>query len=411
MLDTENLVNICGRAIMDEALIFAIEHGIIDVAELQAQVEEMRKTEYLKNHDHAIWESGGYWFAHVTTSKGRKLLKRKTRESLNELIVETYKQMNVDPTIEECYIQWAKDKLEHQEIQKQTYDRYETDYKRFFSEFGKRKIKTVTTDELYDFCRDTIHTHNLTSSGWGNVRTLVIGIWKYAKRKHFTELSISQFMGDIDLSSRCFRVVRRTYEEEVFSDEELERLMEQIGKEKPSLLTLGVELALETGMRSGELSALEPTDIVDNTLLVTKTEEHYKGKDGYIFNVRKALKGTHGNRKVFLTPRAVEIINKIKELNPEGKYLFEKNGKRMRGKAFSQKCVWLCEKAGIVPQSLHKCRKTYATRLINAKVDESVIRSQMGHVDFSTTKDYYYFNNRDEDEARKMVMDALVTRA
>jgi len=36
---------------------------------------------------------------------------------------------------------------------------------------------------------------------------------------------------------------------------------------------------------------------------------------------------------------------------------------------------------------------------------------QMGHVDFSTTKDYYYFNNRDEDEARKMVMDALVTRA
>ena len=84
---------------MDEALIFAIEHGIIDVAELQAQVEEMRKTEYLKNHDHAIWESGGYWFTHVTTSKGRKVLKRKTRESLNELIVETYKQMKVDPTI------------------------------------------------------------------------------------------------------------------------------------------------------------------------------------------------------------------------------------------------------------------------------------------------------------------------
>ncbi|MCR4739189.1 MAG: tyrosine-type recombinase/integrase [Lachnospiraceae bacterium] len=64
-----------------------------------------------------------------------------------------------------------------------------------------------------------------------------------------------------------------------------------------------------------------------------------------------------------------------------------------------------------VPKSLHKCRKTYATRLINARVDESVIRSQMGHIDFSTTRGFYYFNNRNEDEARKMVMEALVTNS
>ncbi len=81
----------------------------------------------------------------------------------------------------------------------------------------------------------------------------------------------------------------------------------------------------------------------------------------------------------------------------------------MRGKAFIQKCVWLCNKAGISPKSLHKCRKTYATRLINEKVDEGIIRSQMGHVDFTTTKDYYYYNDKDEDEARKIVMDALIT--
>ena len=71
---------------------------------------------------------------------------------------------------------------------------------RFFKKMGKRKIKDVTEDELYDFCKDTISNNKLTAKAWGNVRTLIIGTWKYAKRKHFTDLSISQFMGDLDIS-------------------------------------------------------------------------------------------------------------------------------------------------------------------------------------------------------------------
>ena len=71
MLDTENLVILSGRAIMDEALIFAIEHGIIDVAELQAQVEEMRKTEYSKNHDHAITRGFAPCFFNLTSIEYR----------------------------------------------------------------------------------------------------------------------------------------------------------------------------------------------------------------------------------------------------------------------------------------------------------------------------------------------------
>ena len=116
---------------------YAIENGIIDIAEIQLRVDDMRKTKYIENHDQAIWESGGYWFTHVKTSRGRKLLKRKTRESLNELIIQTYFDMEVNPTVEECYTQWSKDKLEHLEIQKQTYDRYETDFNPVLQEDGQ----------------------------------------------------------------------------------------------------------------------------------------------------------------------------------------------------------------------------------------------------------------------------------
>ncbi len=390
---------------------YARDHGIIDPQALRKEIERLKGKEYLEKHPYSIWEKDGKWFSYLPDPRKqykRRQIKRSSREQIETEIIKYYKEHEEEPTIEECYTKWSTYKLSHGEIAKQTYDRYETDFNSYFAEFGKRKIKDVTEDDLYDFCKGTISDNQLTAKAWGNIRTLIIGTWKYAKRKHFTNLSISQFMGDLDISRRAFRIVRHSDEEEVFTKEELNSLYKQIQKEKPSLLTLGVELALETGIRAGELSALEPGDIANGCMIVSKTEERYKGDDGYIFDVRESPKGKYGTRKVFLTPRAIEIIEQVKKLNPEGTYLFEKNGKRMRGKAFSQKCVWLCKKAGIVPKSLHKCRKTYATRLVNAKVDESLIRSQMGHIDFSTTKKYYYFNDKDEDEARKIVMDALV---
>lgn len=391
---------------------FAIERGIIIPEVLQEQIDNVKRKEILENHKYSTWEDKGFWFTYLpdpTKKYNRRQVKRKYREQVEDEIIKYYKEHLEEPTVEECFTRWSSDKLNHKEIAKQTFDRYETDFKRFFSEFGKLKIKDVTEDDLYDFCKGTITDNKLTAKAWGNVRTLIIGTWKYAKRKHYTDLSISQFMGDIDISKHSFRVVHHSDEEEVFTSHELECLYQQINKEPPSMLTLGVELALETGIRAGELAVLKPEDVVDNCLIISKTEQRYKGDDGYIFDVKQTPKGKFGTRKVFLTPRGVEIISKVVELNPNGEFLFEKNGKRMRGKAFSQKCVWLCNKVGIPPKSLHKCRKTYATRLINEKVDEGIIRSQMGHVDFTTTKDYYYYNDKDEDEARKIVMDALIT--
>jgi integrase len=42
---------------------------------------------------------------------------------------------------------------------------------------------------------------------------------------------------------------------------------------------------------------------------------------------------------------------------------------------------------------MHGLRKYYATKLINAGVEEIIVISQMGHTDFKTTKNYYYKNN------------------
>lgn len=94
-------------------------------------------------------------------------------------------------------------------------------------------------------------------------------------------------------------------------------------------------------------------------------------------------------------------------LNPFGEYIFMKNGKRIKGQAFTRRLYVICDKVKIGERSIHKARKTYATKLIDGNVPESVIKTQMGHTDIRTTLDHYYFNNKTEREMQEYIAKAL----
>ena len=112
-------------------------------------------------------------------------------------------------------------------------------------------------------------------------------------------------------------------------------------------------------------------------------------------------------RDVILTDYALKTIKQIRTLNPFGDYMFMKNGARCKGKAFTDKLKRICHNLGIPERSLHKVRKTYATKLLNAGVNEKLIAKQLGHRSISTTKGYYYFNNQDIDDAKKIISNAI----
>lgn len=67
----------------------------------------------------------------------------------------------------------------------------------------------------------------------------------------------------------------------------------------------------------------------------------------------------------------------------------------------------ICRIVGIKPRPLHKARKTYATRLINAGVEDSLVQTQLRHADISTTRKFYYFDNRTAIEKSKAIERAI----
>lgn len=56
---------------------------------------------------------------------------------------------------------------------------------------------------------------------------------------------------------------------------------------------------------------------------------------------------------------------------------------------------------------MHKVRKTYAKKLINAHIDECIIIKQLGHTDISCTKNFYYYNDKSVEEAGEQIEKAI----
>lgn len=378
--------------------------------------QEMRMYERKSILDeYTIWqnETDKRYYTHIRVNKKRKLVSRKNREDLEEYLIKANKDAEIDAphykSVADVFKEWVKYKYEFDGIEKRTYDRYYQDFNRFIknTDMAERNISTITEDELEIFVRKSIKDNNLTANGWSNLRLILRGTFQYAKKKKYATLSFTEFLDGMMLSKRVFakRVVKD--EEQVFLQEEQDMLEEHF-MQKPTLTALGVILLFYTGLRVGELSALTLDDIEGNTIIVNKQEISYMNEKTKkkVYEVRDFPKTDASVRRVVIPIKALQIIELIKQKSYPNKerYLFyARDGGRVKSQRFSQKLRRACKTLNITSRSAHKIRKTYATRLINAGVPQSIIVKQMGHTDFSTTDNFYYYNDKKKDEIIKVI--------
>lgn len=398
-----------------EMLNYAIENGMIDLVTVQEKIQMNERKKYLSNHKYKKWhdEKNGRYCTYLpdgNSKYGRKLVKRSTEKALDDAIVQFYKEHENIIKMGDLFKLWVDQKLQYGEIKKQSYDKYTDDYNRFFKEsrIAEIEFQHITENMLEEHIKTTIKEQNLTAKTYGGMRIVINGVFKYAKKHGYTKISISQFLGDLALSSKSFKKVHKRREEKVFLHDEEWKVKNFIDSDKPSLLNYGVLLGFETGMRCGEISSLTWDDVDGDVLRVHRTEIKYRDDDGkYTHAVQEMPKSDAGFREIVLTKKSKEILEHVKELNPNGKYIFTKNGKRMLGKTFTSRLYRVCRINGIDEKSMHKARSTYATKLIDGKVPDSLVQDQMGHSDIQTTYANYYFNSNTDIEKKRVLKHAL----
>ena len=296
-------------------------------------------------------------------------------------------------TIKETFANWQAWRLSRMKITVQTADRLDDDYKHFLSgtQIEKREPETITREELWDFCDGIFQAEKLKAHAWLNFKCLVNGIFDYARRTANTIDTRLAFRDYIVPTSRLIvknrLKTRSDIRANVFMPEDVEAIYEAIS-DSTEPLDLGIRLLFMTGLRVCELSALKPEDVDGDILTVQRMERRHKESGHYVWTIEDCTKANAGARDVVLIQEAQDLIG---TLHP-GEYLFERNGRRLRGQYFSRKLRDLCRKAGVSTKSCHAIRKTYCTQLLNAGMPLAEVQHLLGHLSPQTTLSHYYYN-------------------
>lgn len=391
-----------------EILKYAFDNGMIDINTIQKQLEMKKRKEYLNNHPYKIWKGNdGNWYTYLpdsTKKRGARLKKRTSEEKIIDDIVEYWKSEELNPTVRMVFERWLEGKLNRKEIEPATKDRYECQFEQCFKEIECKKIKNISEYYLEEFVLNTIYEKELTVKGFANMRTLLYGIFRAAKKQGLIDYSITEVVKDMDISRKAFRRSVKNDEEEIFTEDELPIVLNYLEKNQ-DILNLGILLIFKTGLRIGELCALKKEDIDGNIIHVKRTEVRYKGSNKYdmVYSVRDFPKTDAGIRDVIVPDQCLWILKKIRSINPFGEYVFERNGERLKAHNFRTRMGTVCKKTNSIHKSPHKIRKTYGTILIDSGLEESLIISQMGHTQLKTTKDHYYKNRKTIDGKMKSI--------
>ena len=316
-----------------------------------------------------------------------------------------WKELAEDPSFEDVFIEWNDLRLSNGAIKDSTHYQNICTYKRFCSDFGKKKIKQLQPVDILDFleaqpalCQRT-KGKQLTSKSFTNLKVIVKGTLKRARRCGYTDMNVDQIFSDLDVNPKMLKHHDTAEQDDVFTEEELPVFIGYL-REHLDIQNMGILLMLVTGLRVGELVALKHSDIeeIDGNYIihVQRTETRYKDSSGKtVYDVAENPKTKAGIRSVVVHPDYGWLMKKIRSLNPFSDYIFmNAKGERMTTNCFRQRQKRVCTILGMKKKSPHKSRKTYGSLLLNNSCDLNFIKTQMGHTDIATTEAYYHKDMR-----------------
>ncbi len=349
----------------------------------------------------------GLYIARFTNRFGkRQVISDKTyngvQKKLRDAVVADEKAVNVvstNMTLDEWYEKWMETCKKN--CRNNTKDTYARHYKRVKNALGWRKLNKLNLVVM----QDAINGLRTDNERKNSKKILVDMLEKAVASDLITKNVAKQITTEITKEEKNPRRVLTVKETEIFLTE----------AESTFYYNLFV-VALETGMRIGELSGLQWEDIdYKNKVVHVRHSMTYFSKDGkYMFELHPT-KTNKGLRDIPLTERAITALRKqyfVKQtLNNSGKepmegfenLVFVTKNNRPTTQFLVSECI-----DGIIKRvhknnpdlvfekfSPHTFRHTFATRWLEAGVPIKTVSAMLGHSQLQLTTDLYMHVTQD----------------
>ena len=201
------------------------------------------------------------------------------------------------------------------------------------------------------------------------------------------------------------------YEAQTLTVEQARQLLEEA---RGSRIEVMILVALNTGMRRGELSALRWDDIdFENGLIFVRRTVNYVG--GYGF-VETEPKTKSSRRKIAVSGKLLEALKVHREQqgqmrlragekwHEQGLVFCNRHGKFLFPEVVLKQFHTLLARAGLPEMRFHDLRHTMATMLLEADVHPKKVQERLGHSTIAITMDTYshVLPSMHQDVARKL---------
>ena len=211
-------------------------------------------------------------------------------------------------------------------------------------------------------------------------------------------------------------VAEKNFDMQVWDEEEV-RLFLTVARDAGTEVEAFYTLAIETGMRKGELCGLMWDDVDINARRISVRRTLLKAGPEPVLGVPKTGRG----RAITISPQTASLLRKHQLRQKELKlslggaykdrdFVFAKeNGDPIQINNFGQRSFAnLIESAGVKKIRFHDLRHTCATLLLAKGVNPKIVQERLGHSDISMTLNRYsHVTPTMQDQAARLLGDAL----
>jgi len=309
--------------------------------------------------------------------------KRNTKEIEKNMV-------KVSLTVKELLIIWIESILIN--IKKSTADTYMAIINNhIIPAMGKMSVNMVSTEYLNKFTSEKINNGRLDGKGGLSAKTVqnIVGViksaFKYAEKIYGIK------------NPAAFITMPKTEKKEleILSDTEIMQIKNYC-ENNPDYFAVIYDLCLSTGIRIGELCALqcEDIDFENGILSIQKTVQRVKN-DEISANCKTKIiisspKTKNSVRKIPLPERLIKRLKYFTASKRKEDFIFSSDGKKpLDVRTIQKKFSHILKKCGIRQVKFHILRHTMASKWANSNFDIKGLSEILGHSSVNITLSLY----------------------
>lgn len=173
---------------------------------------------------------------------------------------------------------------------------------------------------------------------------------------------------------------------------------------------LGILICLQTGMRIGEVCALQwgDIDLQKGVVSISKTIERIYIIDSEVKHTELIIsspKTQNSHRDIPLSKTLLQMLRPLKRIVNDKFFIITNEEKPTEPRTFRNYYKTVLKTLNIPPLKFHGLRHSFATRCIESNCDYKTVSVILGHSDISTTLNLYVHPNN---EQKKKCIDKML---